>query len=225
MMEVFPVPSSPITRILYRCSFFSGFPAYNNIQQRYQTGKDFLAYNIRQRYEAGKDFLAYNIRQRYQVGKDFLPTTYNKDIRHGRISCLQNTTVKFRYGRMPFLNIQQRYQAGKDIRQGRIFLPTTFNKDIKKGRIFLPTIYDKDIRQGRISCLQHTTKISGMAGYPAYKIQQYQEWYDAFPQHTTKISKDIKHCWISCLQHKTKISEMSGMTGFPANIIQQRYQT
>ena len=156
-MEVFPVPSSPITRILYRCSFFSGFPAYNNIQQRYQTGKDFLAYNIRQRYEAGKDFLpttkiwgregflAYNIQQRYQTGKEFLPTTYSKDIRHGRISWLQNLTISSMVG-CPF---------------------STYNKDIRQGRIFFQ---------------QHTTKISGREGYPAYNIQQrYQAWQDILP--------------------------------------------
>ena len=134
MMEVFPVPSSPITRILYRCSFFSGFPAYNNIQQRYQTGKDFLAYNIQQ-YQAWQDALSQHTTLEKKP-KDI------SNIRHDRISC-QHYTRNIS-GMAVIKYIWHCWISSiKDIRHGR----SSYN------------IGFKDIRHNRISFLQLTTNV------------------------------------------------------------------
>ena len=68
----------------------------NNIQQRYQAWQDILTTKFNNIKHGRMPFL--NIQQRYQTGKDFFPTTYNKDIRHGRISCLQNSTISSMVG-------------------------------------------------------------------------------------------------------------------------------
>ena len=111
--------------------------------------------------------------------QDFLPiTTYNKDIRQGRIFLL-TTYNNIKHGRMPFLNIQHLKKKTKDI---------------------------SNIRHDRISCQHYTRNISGMA-----------------------VIKYIWHCWISKTSGMaevptTLVSKISDTTGFPSYNLQQMYQ-